>query len=237
MCARAHCSMQAGAVNGSRARALAARPPNLRRSLAPLLNVSPWKGKNHAKTQKPSWIKCSIGPKTGKVDDFQRFPHNPSTFSRPKKSKSMISSCFPEIHRLSQNRQNAKSMISGCFPKIHRLSQNRQTAKSMISSRFSKNHRLSQNRQTAKSMISSHFPEIHRLSAKKGLGSGDICRPKGRSAPLACCLPHAGGWKSGQGQAARWEVACRGASGPLDGTASRWHSARSKAEGANTHGS
>ena len=151
-----------------------------------------------------------------KVDDFHPFPRNPSTFSRPKKSKSMISSCFPEIHRLSQNRQPPKSMISSCFPK---------------------NHRLSQNRQTAKSMISSHFPEIHRLSAKKGLGSGDICRPKGRSAPLAWCLPHAGGWKSGQGQAARWVVACRGASGPLDGTASRWHSARSKAEGANTHGS
>ena len=33
------------------------------------------------------------------------------------------------------------------------------------------------------------------------------------------------------------EVACRGASAPLDGTASRWHEARSKAEGANTHGS
>ena len=109
--------------------------------------------------------------------------------------------------------------------------------KSMISSRFPEIHRLSQNRQTAKSMISSHFPEIHRLSAKKGLGTGDLCRPKGRSAPLACCLPHAGGWKSGQGQATRWVVACRGASGPLDGTASRWHSARSKAEGANTHGS
>ena len=124
-CARAHRLTQAGAVNGSRARALAARPPNLRRSLARLLNFSRWKGKNHAITQKPSWIECSIQPKTGKVDGFHLFPQNPSTFSRPKKSKSMIFSCFPEIHRLFQNRQNAKSMISGCFPKIHRLSQNR----------------------------------------------------------------------------------------------------------------
>ena len=32
------------------------------------------------------------------------------------------------------------------------------------------------------------------------------------------------------------EVACRGASEPLDGAASRWHEARSEAEGANTHG-
>ena len=184
MCARAHLLTQAGAVNGSRARALAARPPNLRRSLAPLLNVSPWKGKNHAKTQKPSWIKCSIGPKTGKVDDFQRFPHNPSTFSRPKKSKSMFSSCFPEIHRLSQNRQNAKSMISGCFPKIHRLSQNRQTAKSMISI---------------------YFPEIHRLSAKKGLGTGEICRPKGRLVlwPVVCPMPAGGSAVKGR-QRGRW---------------------------------
>ena len=31
-------------------------------------------------------------------------------------------------------------------------------------------------------------------------------------------------------------VACRGASEPLDGAASRWHEARSEAEGANTHG-
>ena len=183
---------QAGAVNGSRARALTARPPNLRRSPSRLLNFSRWKGKNHAITQEPSWIKCSIGPKTGKVDDFQLFSRNPSTISRPKKSKSMIfihfpeihrlsqnrqnaksmiSSCFPEIHRLSQNRQNAKSMVSGCFPKIHRLSQNRQNAKSMISGCFPKIHRLSQNRQPPKSMISSHFPEIHRLSAKKGHGT------------------------------------------------------------------
>ncbi|MBQ2015436.1 MAG: hypothetical protein II207_00365, partial [Clostridia bacterium] len=51
-CARAHRSTQAGTVNGSRARALAARPPNLRRSLAHLLNVSRWKGRNHAKTSK-----------------------------------------------------------------------------------------------------------------------------------------------------------------------------------------
>ena len=50
-----------------------------------------------------------------------------------------------------------------------------------------------------------------------------ICRPKGRSAPLACCLPHADGWKRGQGQATRWVVACRGASEPLDGAANRWH--------------
>ena len=137
-----------------------------------------------------------------KVDDFHPFPRNPSTFSRPKKSKSMISSCFPEIHRLSQNRQNAKSMIFIYFPKIHRLSQNRQTAKSMI-------------------FI--YYPKIHRLSAQKGLGTGAICRPKGRSAPLACCLAHAGGWKCGQGQATRRVVACREASEPLEGTASRWH--------------
>ena len=32
-------------------------------------------------------------------------------------------------------------------------------------------------------------------------------------------------------------VACREASGPLDGAASRWHEARSEAEGTNTHGS
>lgn len=49
------------------------------------------------------------------------------------------------------------------------------------------------------------------------------CRPKGRSAPLACCLPYAGGWKCGQGQATRWVVACRGASEPLDSAANRWH--------------
>ena len=114
----------------------------------------------HVITQKPSWIECSIEPKTGKVDDFRLFSQNPSTFSR---------------------RQNAKSMISSCFP------------------------------------------EIHRLSAKKGLGTGEICRPKGRSASLACCLSHAGGWKCGQGQATRWVVACRGASGPLDSAARRWH--------------
>ena len=158
-----------------------------------------------------------------KVNDFHPFPRNPSTFSRPKKSKSMISSCFPEIHRLSQNRQNAKSMIFIYFPKIHRLSQNRQNAKSMISSCFPEIHRLSQNRQPPKSMISSCFPKIHRLSAKKGLGTGAICRPKGRSAPLACCLAHAGGWKCGQGQATRRVVACREASEPLDGAASRWN--------------
>ena len=138
-------------------------------------------------------------------------------------AKSMISSCFPEIHRLSQNWQNAKSMISSGFLEIHRLSQNRQNAKSMISSCFPKIHRLSQNRQPPKSMISSHFPKIHRLSAKKELGTGEICRPKGRSAPLAWCLPYAGGWKCGQGQATRQVVACREASEPLEGTASRWH--------------
>ena len=48
-CARALRSTQAGAVNSSRARALAARPPNLRRSLARLLNFSRWKRRNHAK--------------------------------------------------------------------------------------------------------------------------------------------------------------------------------------------
>ena len=41
LCARAHHSTQSGAVNGSRARALAARTPNLRRSPARLLNFSP----------------------------------------------------------------------------------------------------------------------------------------------------------------------------------------------------
>ncbi len=46
---------------------------------------------------------------------------------------------------------------------------------------------------------------------------------EGQTCPLACCLPHAGGWKCGQGQATRWVVACRGASKPLDGAASRWH--------------
>ena len=158
-----------------------------------------------------------------KVNDFHPFPRNPSTFSRPKKSKSMISSCFPEIHRLSQNRQNAKSMIFIYFPKIHRLSQNWQNAKSMVFIYFPKIHRLSQNRQTAKSMIFIYYPKIHRLSAQKGLGTGAICRPKGRSAPLACCLAHAGGWKCGQGQATRRVVACREASEPLEGTASRWH--------------
>ncbi|MBQ6525626.1 MAG: hypothetical protein IJI32_03250, partial [Clostridia bacterium] len=41
LCARALRSTLAGAVNGSRAQALAARPTNLRRSPARLLNVSP----------------------------------------------------------------------------------------------------------------------------------------------------------------------------------------------------
>ena len=117
----------------------------------------------------------------------------------------MISGCFPEIHRLSQNRQNAKSMISGCFPKIHRLSRNRQPPKSMISSCFPKIHRLSQNRQNTKSMISSHFPEIHRLSAKKGLGTGEICRPKGRLVlwPVVCPMPAGGSAVKGR-QRGRW---------------------------------
>ena len=50
-CARAHRSTQAGAVNGSRARALAAQPPNLRRSPSRLLNCSRWKAENHAKLE------------------------------------------------------------------------------------------------------------------------------------------------------------------------------------------
>ena len=117
----------------------------------------------------------------------------------------MISGCFPKIHRLSQNRQNAKSMIPSCFPEIHRLSQNRQPPKSMISSCFPKIHRLSQNRQNTKSMISSHFPEIHRLSAKKGLGTGEICRPKGRLVlwPVVCPMPAGGSAVKGR-QRGRW---------------------------------
>ncbi|MBQ3328043.1 MAG: hypothetical protein IJG86_09800 [Clostridia bacterium] len=105
-CARTYRLTQADAVNGSRARALAARPPNLWLSLAHLRNISPWKEKKHTKTQKSSWIEHSIGPK---------------------QEKSMISSCLPEIHRLSQNWQNAKSMISSCFLEIHRLSRNSKT--------------------------------------------------------------------------------------------------------------
>ncbi|MBQ6526079.1 MAG: hypothetical protein IJI32_05595 [Clostridia bacterium] len=50
-CARAYRLTQAGAVNGSRARALTARPPNLRRSLARPLNCSRWKAENHAKLE------------------------------------------------------------------------------------------------------------------------------------------------------------------------------------------
>ena len=152
-----------------------------------------------------------------------RFPKIHRLSQNRQNAKSMISSGFLEIHRLSQNWQTAKSMIFIHFPEIHRLSQNWQNAKSMIFIYFPKIHRLSQNRQTATSMISSCFPEIHRLSAKKGIGTGEICRPNGRRAPLACCLPHAGGWKCGQGQATRWVVACREASGPLEGAASRWH--------------
>ena len=105
-CARTYRLTQADAVNGSRARALAARPPNLWRSPSRLLNVSRWKGKNHAITQKPSWIECSIQPKTGKVDGFHLFPQNPSTFSRRQNAKSMIFIHFLEIHRLFQGRKN-----------------------------------------------------------------------------------------------------------------------------------
>lgn len=43
-----------------------------------------------------------------------------------------------------------------------------------------------------------HQPNRSRNSPCRNMLS---CRPKGRSAPLACCLPHAGGWKCGQGQA------------------------------------
>ena len=42
---------QAGAVNGSRARALTARTPNLRRSPSRLLNFSRRKRRNHAKLE------------------------------------------------------------------------------------------------------------------------------------------------------------------------------------------
>ena len=45
-----------------------------------------------------------------------------------------------------------------------------------------------------------HQPNRSRNSPCRNMLS---CRPKGRSAPLACCLPHAGGWKCGQGQATR----------------------------------
>jgi hypothetical protein len=38
-------------VNGSRSRALTARPPNLRRSPARLLNFFRWRGRNHAKLE------------------------------------------------------------------------------------------------------------------------------------------------------------------------------------------
>ena len=113
--------------------------------------------KNHAITQKPSWIECSIGPKTGKVDDFQLFSRNPSTFSKQANRKVDDFQPFPRNPSTFTKQQPPKSMISSCFLEIHRLSQNRQTAKSMISS---------------------HFPEIHRLSAKKGLSTGDICRPE-----------------------------------------------------------
>ena len=75
------------------------------------------------------------------------------------------------------------------------------------------------------------------------------CRPKGRSAPLACCLPHAGGWKCGQGQATQnaegpvaegslvegLPVAER--AGPLRALQTTGTHARRNAEGANTHGS
>ena len=50
-CARTYRLTQAGAVNGSRARALAARPPNLRRSPSRLLNFSRRKRRNHAKLE------------------------------------------------------------------------------------------------------------------------------------------------------------------------------------------
>ena len=42
------------------------------------------------------------------------------------------------------------------------------------------------------------FPETHAF-----------LQAEGQTCPLACCLPHVGGWKCGQGQATRWVVACR----------------------------
>ena len=62
----------------------------------------------HVITQKPSWIECSIEPKTGKVDDFRLFSQNPSTFSRRQNAKSMIFIHFLEIHRLFQGRKKSK---------------------------------------------------------------------------------------------------------------------------------
>ena len=53
-----------------------------------------------------------------------------------------------------------------------------------------------------------HQPNRSRNSPCRNMLS---CRPKGRSAPLACCLPHAGGWKCGQGQATQ------NAEGPVAG--------------------
>ena len=64
---------------------------------------------------------------------------------------------------------------------------------------------------------------LRRLLAPAECFSGQA---EGQTCPLACCLPHAGRWKCGQGQATRLVVACRGASGPLDGTASCWHPRR-----------
>ena len=80
---------------------------------------------------------------------------------------------------------------------------------------------------------------FHQPESEQGtvLPQSGFLQAEGQTRPLACCLPHAGGWKCGQGQATRWVVACRGASEPLDGAASRWHEARSEAEGTNTHGS
>ena len=65
--------------------------------------------------------------------------------------------------------------------------------------------------------------DLRRLLAPAECFSGQA---EGQTCPLACCLSHAGGWKCGQGQATRLVVACRGASGPLDGTASCWHPRR-----------
>ena len=43
--------------------------------------------KKHTKTQKLRWFEHTIGPKTGKVDDFRLFPQNPSTFTKQEKPK------------------------------------------------------------------------------------------------------------------------------------------------------
>ena len=83
---------QAGAVNGSRARALTARPPNLRRSPAHLRNVSRWKRKTTLRHR------TRVGS---------------SARSNRKQEKSMISSHFPEIHRLSAKKGLAQVLFAG----------------------------------------------------------------------------------------------------------------------------